>query len=455
MAALNQQLSLFDGLQEASTYHESDSRSYMAVCTQDVNGKFHQWCVKPSGLAAHLDFLDPGNHMNVWISLGEFSRPNRRIVNLTRMGVCFLDLDTYKSSAHDWPRQKVLSTIHEICRSAGIPSPSLIIFSGQGYQVKWLLSSYLPREALVRWNIVQERLLDLFKPLGADPSAKDAARIFRFIGTINLKSGKKVEVACINGRTIDTAQTVDFEMLAQTLLPLDRQKKPVKSDTEAKAPLQVVSPGTSSAHSKIIKGINTRVLAWDRLHDLRQLAQIRGGIGEGMRNSYLLVVACQMALSGLIYPQNFKSEVRALQAEISQDPKWLRDRDLLGSLQSRVDAHHRKEKIEFNGKLTTPIYTYRTSTIINLLQITSDEQQQLKTLISSDLATERNTTRERSKRRAVGVVERAEYLAKHSQAAQERREAILALHAQGKKPMQIMAELSLSKAMVTRVLSAK
>jgi len=240
MAALSSQLSLFDGLEEASTYHETDSRSYVAVCTEDVNGKFHQWCVRPSGLATHLEFLEPGNRMNVWLSQGEFSRPNRRIVNLTRMGMCFLDLDTYKSPAHNWPRQQILSTIHDLCRSVGIPSPSLIIFSGQGYQVKWLLNSYLPREALVRWNIVQERLLDLFDSLGADPSAKDAARILRLVGTTNMKTGKKVEVVYVNGRTVDTANTVDFEMLAQTLLPLDRQRKSVKPDAEAKAPLQVV-----------------------------------------------------------------------------------------------------------------------------------------------------------------------------------------------------------------------
>ena len=369
--------------------------------------------------------------------------------------MCFLDLDTYKSPAHNWPRQQILSTIHDLCRSVGIPSPSLIIFSGQGYQVKWLLNSYLPREALVRWNIVQERLLDLFDSLGADPSAKDAARILRLVGTTNMKSGKKVEVVYVNGRTVDTANTVDFEMLAQTLLPLDRQRKSVKPDAEAKAPLQVVSPGSSPAHSKIIKGINTRVLAWDRLHDLRQLAQIRGGIGEGMRNSYLLVVACQMALSGLIYPQNFKSEVRALQAEISKDPKWLRDRDLLGSLQARVDAHHRKEKIEFNGKLTTPIYTYRTSTIINLLKITGDEQQQLKTLISSAMATERNTLRERAKRRAAGVVDRAEYIEQRKLTAAERRSQIQAMHAQGLTALQIAAHLDISKSTVIKAIAYK
>lgn len=40
--------------------------------------------------------------------------------------------------------------------------------------------------------------------------------------------------------------------------------------------------------------------------------------------------------------------------------------------------------------------TYRAAMILSLLSITDAEQRQLKTLISSDLATERNTVRERS-----------------------------------------------------------
>ena len=457
MSAVTQpqrQLSLFDGLEEASLYHEADSRSFVAVCTENGEGKFHQWCVKPSDLAAHIDLLEPGNRMNVWLSQGQFSRPNRRIVNLTRMGLCFLDLDTYKSPAKGWPRQQVLAKIHEICRTAGIPSPSLIIFSGRGYQVKWLLNSYLPREALVRWNVVQERLLDLFQPLGADPAARDAARILRMVGTTNLKSGKKVEVVYVQGRSIDTAETVDFELLAKVLLPLDRQRKAPKADTQV--PLQLVpNEGKQAGHTSQLKGIHTGQLAWARLDDLRTLAALRGGIGEGMRNTYLLVVACQMALCGLIYAQNFRREVRALQAEISKDPKWLRDRALLGSLQARVEAHNRREKIEYNGRVLTPIYTYKTATIISLLSITETEQRQLKTLINSDLATERNTVRERSKRRAAGVVERAEHLAQRKQAAAERHAQIMELHAQGLTALQIAAHLEITKRAVNLVISGK
>ena len=451
-AAINQQLSLFGGVDEAELYHTAESRSYVAICTQNIDGKFHQWCVKPDMLSAHLALLEPASDMNVWISQGEFSRPNRRIVNLTRMGVCFLDLDTYKrTDTKSLTRDQVLAKIQSLCASAGIPPPSLVIFSGQGYQIKWLLSCYLPREALVRWNVVQEQLVKLFEPLGADPGAKDAARILRLVGTTNLKSGKRVEVVYAQPSPQGGTVAVDFELLARLLLPLDRQRKsskPTATKTAGDTPFELVPNEATGRKNSLLKGINTRVLAWDRLHDLRKLAELRGGIGEGMRNTYLLVVACQMALSGLIYPQNFRSEVRALQAEISNDPKWLKDRDLLGSLQARVDAHYKREKIEYNGRELTPIYTYRTATIISLLAITQDEQQQLKTLISAGLATERNTVRERAKRRAAGVQERSEYLSK----AQERKARILEL-SRTLTAAQIAEQLGVSLKTVNRAIS--
>jgi DNA-binding CsgD family transcriptional regulator len=452
-AVSTQQLSLFDGIEEAGLYHEHDSRSFVAVCTEDGAGNFNQWCVKPNALANYIEFLEPGNRMNVWVSQGEFSQPNRRIVNLTRMGLCYLDLDTYKTEASEWTRDQVIAKIHELCRSAGIPSPSLIVFSGRGYQIKWLLSSYLPRAALSRWNVVQGLLVKLFEPLGADPAAKDAARILRLVGTTNLKSGERVEVVYHQGKSLDTTTTVDFELLSKALLPLDRQRKPT-AKSKAKAttqgsPLQLV-PGGSADEKKIWRGIHTGHLAWDRLEDLRTLAALRGGIGEGMRNTYLLVVACQMALCGMIYPAIFTKEVRALQSEISRDPRWLQDTGLLGSLQARVEAHNRREKIEYNGREVTPIYTYRTSTIISLLSITRMEQEQLKTLISSEMATERDTQRARVKRRAAGIQERSEYLSK----AQQRKIKIQELNAQGMTAKQIAESVGVTTATVYNALKS-
>ncbi len=45
------------------------------------------------------------------------------------------------------------------------------------------LHSPIPRAALPRWRACQEILKDLLASLGADPKARDAARVLRVVGT--------------------------------------------------------------------------------------------------------------------------------------------------------------------------------------------------------------------------------------------------------------------------------
>ncbi|MBD4976012.1 replication protein, partial [Xanthomonas citri pv. citri] len=56
-----------------------------------------------------------------------------------------------------------------------------------------------------------------------------------------------------------------------------------------------------------------------------------------------------------------------------------------------------------------PLYTPKNDTLLNLFQITQDEQRQLRTIIGADMAAERNRTRLEARRRAAGAVDRATY----------------------------------------------
>lgn len=117
---------------------------------------------------------------------------------------------------------------------------------------------------------------------------------------------------------------------------------------------------------------------------------------------------------------------------------------------ARVKAHYAKQKVDVNGRQVTPIYTYKTSSIISLLSITDEEQQQMKTLISKELATQRNTEREREKRRAHGVVERAKYLS----ASEDRKQQIRSLKESGLSVTEIAAALGISRPTVYTALKS-
>lgn len=88
-------------------------------------------------------------------------------------------------------------------------------------------------------------------------------------------------------------------------------------------------------------------------------------------------------------------------------------------------------KLQFGGRCWPALYTPKNQTLIDLFGITDEEQRQLKTIITPALATERDTTRQREKRRADGVLERSEYESNRQQQATERAIRIKALKAEG------------------------
>ena len=82
------------------------------------------------------------------MSQAEFFKPNRRIVNLWRLPLCFVDLDTHKT---DWGRlspEPVSLAVRMFLGDEGIPPASLIIHSGCGLYLKWLFANALPSAAL-------------------------------------------------------------------------------------------------------------------------------------------------------------------------------------------------------------------------------------------------------------------------------------------------------------------
>ena len=51
------------------------------------------------------------------------------------------------------------------------PPASLVIHSGRGVYLKWLLKSPLPQAALPRWNVVQREIVSRLADFGSDPKA--------------------------------------------------------------------------------------------------------------------------------------------------------------------------------------------------------------------------------------------------------------------------------------------
>ncbi|EAY3929531.1 replication protein [Salmonella enterica] len=395
------QLALFDQAQEANTYHDAGRRGFFSLLTSKDNGDKRQSSHPLNEMATVLGMVDPTR--DTWLSQAEFFRPNRRVVNLLRIGLLFVDLDTYRMpwSKGRTPEEQVAGVIY-FCQAEGLPLPSLMVYSGRGLQLKWLLDGPIPRQALPRWNACQRHLVDKLAELGADPAAKDASRVLRLVDTVNTKSGNICRVVHVQEEAGEPAR-YNFEYLCEMLLPVARWDIEAQQKRRRDRQLTLI-PGGRQGN---LKGFSGRQLAWDRLEDLRRLADLRGGVVEGERMQHLFWRLNFLLLSGATNASLMYHEASALAREL--DANWNHRSKELMTLYSKAKANEAGETVEFNGRKVPPLYTPRNDTLINLFQITDDEQRQLRTIISKDMAKERDRKRKEATRRASGAIDRETY----------------------------------------------
>ena len=410
--------SLLARLDEAALYHRAEDRGFFTLLWAEPDAApGHRPPVLKIQRAYRLDVLpqiiaalDP--ERDTWISQAEFHRPNRRIVHLLRLGLCFVDLDTYKTPHGESRPETLLGRFLGHCGDEDVPLPSLVIYSGRGLQAKWLLERPLPRAALPRWNAVQKELVTRLEPFGADPGARDASRVLRLVDTVNTRSGERVRVLWVQ-RHAEDVRRYPFEWLAETLLPVSREalqlKRPQRPHpTELHTPLKVI-PGSKTGNLRVFSG---RQLAWDRLEDLRKLAQRRGwtehGIPHGYRSKYVHWCLNFLLLSGAVPANQLYLEAQALVREVC--PDFDKDvRSVLSTLYRKAKAYEAGERIEFNGKTYPPLYTPRNRTLLALFDVQEAEMRELKTIITPEEARNRDAERKQQRRQKGGSAKRLIY----------------------------------------------
>ncbi|MFJ0696306.1 hypothetical protein WLV05_24320, partial [Bordetella bronchiseptica] len=241
-----------------------------------------------------------------------------------------------------------------------------------------------------------------------------------------------------------------FEYLAEMLLPVARWEIEQQREARAERRQQLkLLPGTKTDN---LRGFSGRQLAWHRLEDLRKLATLRGGVQEGERMQHLFWRLNFLLLSGATHSGQMYHEAKALARELA--PDWQQNSKELMTLYSKAKAYEAGEKITFGGKEYAPLYTPRNDTLINLFQITDQEQCELRTIISRDMAAERRRERDRerdtARRRAAGAVDRETYL----EAANTKQAQAQALREQGLSVRAIAAQMGVSVGSVSGYLKA-
>jgi len=89
--ATNSQLALFGPQEEARMYHDSSRSGFFSLLVAVGDDK-RQSSHSLADMPTVLGLIDKTR--DTWMAQAEFMRPNRRVVNLLRIGLLFADLDT-------------------------------------------------------------------------------------------------------------------------------------------------------------------------------------------------------------------------------------------------------------------------------------------------------------------------------------------------------------------------
>lgn len=216
-----------------------------------------------------------------YLSAAQCRKPNR----LRYLCACFADLDFYKLGL---TYGQVIGTIVDYQDGGVIPPVSIIIRSGRGVWLVWLLrdsknAMLAPRawpEKQQQYRCVQQRIHECLANLGAD--AQDALRLLRVPGSIHTVSGERVryfvqadDAGCCFSYTLD-------EIVAHFGLR--------RADWSHRLALKTPERSSSRRSSRRWRG--PKALTEYRMKDfVRLLGLRRGGFDKGCRNRAALYYA--------------------------------------------------------------------------------------------------------------------------------------------------------------------
>ena len=365
--------------------HNPDTTDgYITIAKKDNHtNRFIQYFYRPSELADHLTEV---MGEDVFFSQNTFYRKARRIETIRQLRSLYVDLDFY---IFNYDPNWILGKLEMEFYRKTIPEPNMIIFSGQGVVLIWMIEP-VPYKALPLWQAVQNYLIKELKPLGGDPKAADAARIFRLAGTISSKNGNQVNVQYRHDYRY-SLRDIQYDYLPE--LTPKRERKPGRK-------------------KKILHLFNVYTLHNARLRDLAELVRLREGEVDGHREIILFLYrywSCcftgdptEALQQTLDFNQTFTRPLSQREASKATE-----------SAQKAWEAKSDKQADELAKSLGYPGAGYRISNakLIDWLDISPEEQQHLKTIIGPQ---------EKNRRRRVKYQEDREYILQKK--AKERRD---------------------------------
>ena len=372
----------------------SDSKGW--ITRAEINCGYKQWHYRYKELLEQ-DF----NQENVYISINTFYSTFRRLEYLKELKAQFIDLDIYKTG---FTKTQIIMHLETDYFNKSIPRPNLIIDSGRGLYLIWLLNS-VPSKALPLWKAVEEYLYSVLKPFGADRQALDPTRVLRVPGSINSKSNTTVNV-------IEQYDYIyDLREIQNEYLPELKPKEKKKGRP-----------------SKTVFIHRERSLYFARIQDITKLCELREYDLKGHRELILFLYRYYLCYF-------LEDTKKALEDVLELNREFiypLSENEVIRATRSAEKVYLSKDKD----------YRYKNETLIELLEITELEETHMSTIISDKEYKRRENIRVKKayqeKLKSEGKVSEKEKLS-------QRRAKIKDLLREGLKQKDICSQLNISK----------
>ncbi|QQE81611.1 helix-turn-helix domain-containing protein [Alicyclobacillus sp. SO9] len=386
----------------------------------DVYKQYHYRVDDIAGVLA--DWLG----VDAFFSQNTFYRPSRKIEYIRELRALYVDVDCYLLNLDpEW----VIGSLEANLFQDKVPDPNLIIHSGRGLALVWLLEP-VPSQALPLWQAIENYLVRQLSQFGGDAKASDAARILRVAGTVNSKSHEPVLVQYRHDY-----RYVLRDIEREYLPPLSPAKIRERNKEEARI------------HQKMYRVYS---LHYTRLKDIVKLCELRQWDVEGSREVILFLYRYWSCCFLTDPKEALENTVELNEQFISPLPKP----EVVRATKSAEKAWKAKNDVEANlvakeRGYPGAGYNITNAKLIDWLEITDEEQRQLDTIIGRRIKYDRNNERREKGRRAAGKLTREEYI----QQAEERRHKALEMRSDGMSIRRIAAQLGCSSSEVHRLVS--
>lgn len=298
--------------------------------------------------------------------------------------------------------------------------PSYFIYSGKGLYIAYLLNninvntnlsdlqSNINKENIEKRRSIIISLIKNFEKYGADKKCNDLTRIYKMAGSINFKTGNNTEIMYFdkvknmplkrytlghlynnfvkNGYLEEPTpkapkkakETKPFKIIDKTI---KNQDKPIKekNSTNSDSCKEIINYAVKIDSIKTIR--NAFTLNKARLNDLETLLNIRNYnfYDLHIRNTFLHLFS--------VYLRKITDDLEEIFDKI---------KEINGNFDISIENIDYLKNQIFKDELN---YNYKNEDIINMLLISQEEQEQLKTIISKDEQSRRRNTKKREKRK--------------------------------------------------------